>query len=143
MDVAGLPARMDARLSRGRAMANATFTDTFIAFTYETVKIDGLDETVWVEGEETFGKVPNRRSGGDATNLRKVTIGGVEHDVIDGGLHLPLAADPQIGAVYLCTALGPTSPPALLGRAFKVIEAPVTSTMTAWRLNVEEVEAPS
>ena len=120
-----------------RAEANAMMQDTFTPYASTRVKVDGLNQDVWAQaGDPTPGKVPNRVSGADASNARTVTVGGVERVVVEQGLHLPWDQSPAVGLVYVCTALGPTSPPVMLGKAYRVVETHPTSAMTAWRLDV-------
>lgn len=113
--------------------------DDFTAYAYTTAKVDGLDEQTWVEQDVTRGKVSGRSRDSD-TNTRTVTIGGVERVVAEGGLHLPLDAElPAIGWEYVCTAVGPSSDPSLLGRRWRVVDVPAKSYATARRLDVVEV----
>jgi hypothetical protein len=134
-----LQSAIEAELPFLRAEAEATFTDTFTAFAYEVVKVDGLDERLYVEQYVTPGKVSGRSRQGD-TNTRTVSIGGVERPVFEGGLHIPLSADlPAIGWEYVCTAVGAASDPALLGRTWRVVDVPAKSYATARRLDVVEI----
>lgn len=114
--------------------------DTFTAYTYTWTTVDGLDEQTWVEQGETPGKIPNKvASGSDASNARTVSVGGVERTVIEGGLHLPWDAEPQVGMEYVLTELGPTTHPSMLNKRYRVVETHPTSRMTAWRLDVCDV----
>jgi len=130
-----------AALPELRAEAAGMMTDTFhlLALT-ETTDADGMSVHAWAPtGDPIPGRFPSRRSGGDAQNMRMVDVGGVERPIIEGGLHLPFSASPEPGQRYRCTAIGPRTHPSALGRTVQVIEAPVASNMTAWRLNVVEV----
>lgn len=119
-----------------RPFAAASFRDTFAAYVKEWTTVDGLDEEDWVLLGDTPGKIPNKVSGGDASNARTENVGGVERTVIEGGLHLPWEAEPQVGMEYLLVELGPTTHPSMLNRRYRVIETHPTSRMTAWRLDV-------
>lgn len=114
-------------------------TDTFTAFSFEWDEVDGLDEQIWVEHYETPGRVAGRSREGD-TNTRTATVGGVERPVVEGGLHIPLGAElPTIGWEFICTAVGASSDPTLLGRRWRVVDVPAKSFSTARRLDVVEV----
>lgn len=122
-----------------RAEAEATMVDTFAAYSFTTAKVDGFEQNQWTLQTTTVGKLSGRSQQGD-TNTRTVTVGGVERPVVDGGLHIPLSADlPSIGWEYVCTATGPLSDPALLGRRWRVVDVPAKSHATARRLDVVEV----
>lgn len=128
-----------AALPELRAQADSLMLDTFTAYAFETIEVDGLDEQAWVEQYTTPGKVSGRSRDSD-TNTRTVTVGGVERPVVDGGLHIPLDAPlPAIGWEYVCGAVGPASDPALVGRRWRVVDVPVKSFATARRLDVVEV----
>jgi len=122
-----------------RAEAESLMQDTFTAYAFETIKVDGLNEQIWVEQYTTPGKVSGRSRDGD-TNTRTVTVGDVERPVVEGGLHIPLsAALPAIGWELECVAVGPSSDPSLLGRRWRVVDVPAKSYATARRLDVVEV----
>lgn len=113
--------------------------DTFTAYAFTTTKVDGLDTQTWVEQYVTPGKVAGRSRESD-TNTRTATVGGVERPVVEGGLHIPLsAALPERDWEFVCTAVGPSSDPSLLGRRWRVIDVPAKSYATARRLDVVEV----
>ena len=125
--------------ARGRRAAERLMLDTFTAYASEVITSGGLEEDFWEPQYVTLGKVSGRSREGD-TNTRTVTIGGVERPVVEGGLHIPLAATlPAIGWEFVCTAVGPNSDPALLGRRWRVIDVPAKSYATARRLDVVEV----
>ena len=131
---------LNSTLRAGRTRAEAMMQDLFTAYAYEWVKVDGLDKQQWVQqGDPVRGKLPSSRSGSDATSARTVTLGGVERPIIEGGLHLPWSASPKVGWEYVLTTPGPLTHPSAVGRRFRVIEAPLSDHMTAWRLNVVEV----
>lgn len=116
--------------------------DEFTAYALDgstTTDADGYEVPGYGEVDLTIGRIPNRRTGGDATNARTVTVGGVEHVVIEGGLHVPWSDSPEVGWEYVLTWAGPRTHPSLLGKRFKVVETHPTSDMTAWRLDVVEV----
>lgn len=116
--------------------------DTFTAYAHtETTDADGMTVRAWVQQYVTPGKVSGRSRQGD-TNTRTVTVGGVERLVIEGGIHVPLdAAVPEVGWQLLCTAVGGSSDPALVGRRWQVVDVPAKSYATARRLDVVEMEA--
>lgn len=133
------PALLQQRLTNGRRAAEMAMRDTFGAYSHTTVKIDGFDQDQWTLQDTTVGKLSGRSQQGD-TNTRTVTVGGIERPVVDGGLHIPLASSlPEIGWEYVCTAVGPSSDPALLGRRWRVVDVPAKSHATARRLDVVEV----
>lgn len=126
-----------------RAEADATFTDTFTAHAPDpdnpTTDADGFEVPGWTNEGSTSGKVSGRSRESD-TNTRTVDVGGVERPVVDGGLHIPLSATiPAIGWEFVCTAVGPVTDPALVGRRWRVVDVPAKSHATARRLDVVEV----
>lgn len=122
-----------------QARARSLMADTFTAYAFTTVTVDGFQRDQWTSQGTTAGKVSGRSQQGD-TNTRTVTIGGVERPVVDGGLHIPLTAPlPAVGWEYVCTAVGPASDPSLLGRRWRVVDVPAKSYATARRLDVVEV----
>ena len=113
--------------------------DTFTAYSESAATVDGLETTTRVDEGSTPGRVvgPNRD-----TDTRTVTVGGVEREVMHGGLHIPLSSPvPAIGWEYVCTAVGAGSDPSLLGRRWRVVDAPAKTFATARRLDVVEVPA--
>lgn len=138
------PAQFAADLGHGtvelRTYANATFRDTFTAYSFETALVDGLDVQDWVDRGTTPGKIAGPSAQSRDTNTRTVSVGGVERPVVEGGLHVPISAPlPAIGWEFLCTAVGPNSDPALVGRRWRVVDVPAKSFATARRLDVVEV----
>lgn len=130
----------------GRVAAQRLMLDTFTAYSEGTVTIDGLEEPDWVAEYVTPGRVVGQSRQSDAES-RAVTVGGVEREVLQGGLHIPLTADlPAIGWVFVCTAVGSGSDPALLGRKWRVQDVPAKSYATARRLDVialDHAEGPA
>lgn len=126
-------------LPRLRSEAEARFTDTFTAYSFDRVKVDGLDRKDWVEQYVTVGRIAGRSREGDP-NTRTSTVAGVERPVLEGGLHVPLSADlPAIGWEFECTAVGSISDQSLVGRRWRVVDVPAKSQSTARRLDVVEV----
>lgn len=122
-----------------RSEAEGRMVDTFTAFSFEWTKVDGLDEQVWIEQYDTPGRIAGRSRDSD-TNTRTVSVGDQERPVLEGGLHIPLAAElPEIGWTFICTAVGASSDPSLLGRHWRVVDVPAKSQATARRLDVVEV----
>lgn len=92
-------------------------------------------------------KVQSGAQSGNDGSTRYVMVGKVEVPVVEGGLHIPLAApvpvaseQEGVGWEYVVTAVGPLDDPALLGRRYRAVNAPVKSHATARRLDVIEVK---
>lgn len=106
---------------------------------------DGYDVSAFTNEGSTRGKVQGGTLAGADTNTRFVRIGEVDKPILEGGLHIPIAADvPEPGRKgsgweYLVTAVGPLDDPALLGRRYLVVDVPAKSFATARRLDVVEV----
>ena len=131
--------RATARLGAMQARAQTLMIDTFAAYALTFEEVDGFREEVWTPQGTTSGKVAGRSRQSD-TDTRTVTIGGVEREVVDGGLHIPLGPmRPQIDWEFVCTDVGPASDSSLLGRRWRVVDVPAKSYMTARRLDVVEV----
>jgi hypothetical protein len=149
MDTAGLPTRLAARLERGQAMAEALMTLTLAAYSPNgfTTDADGYKVPAFTPEGETFGKLQGAK--GKDTTTRYVRLGDVERPVLEGGLHIPVAAKVpaagdqrgQVGGAweYEVTAVGPLDDPALLGRRYLVVNVPAKSMATARRLDVIEL----
>lgn len=135
--------RLPTVLARGKSRAEATMLDTFTAFAPGWQKVDRIEKATWTPQGSTPGKVAGRSSDSDTT-VRTARVGDTEREVLQGGLHIPLSAPmPKIGWEYECTAIGPASDPALLGRRWRVVAVPMKSHATARRLDVVEVGVPS
>ena len=135
-----LQAAIAAELPFLQAEAEARMTESFDAYAPTPGTEDGLEVTTWGAPQyRTPGRVSGRSREGDTTT-RTVTVGGVERPVVEGGLHIPLAAGlPAAGWEFECVAVGEVSDPALLGRRWRVVDVPVKSQATARRLDVVEV----
>jgi hypothetical protein len=133
---------VDPYLEQMRGDAESLMLDTFTAYAATTQRVDGLNQTVWVEQYETPGKIAGRSRDSD-TDGRTVRVGGVDRLVVEGGLHLPMSIDPldlpKVGWQFECSAVGPASDPSLLGRRWEVVDVPAKSYATARRLDVVEV----
>lgn len=129
--------------------------DTFTAYAPTKATVDGLSVTSYVSQGTTPGKVQGTSATGRDSVTRTVSVGGADLVVIEGGLQIPLAAFVVGGELavvasehrgkaweFECTAVGPVSDPALLGRRFMVANVPVKSMATARRMDVVEVPAP-
>lgn len=140
-------------VQRGRVFAVAQMVDTFTAYKPTAGKSGNFDVTTYVDQGTTLGKVGGS-SGGDPVT-RTLTIGDSRVPIIEGGLQIPLDAFVVNGAIQIvsseqrgtawefeCTAVGPATDPALLGRRFMVVNLPVKSNATARRMDVVEVSAP-
>lgn len=148
MDVGGVPQRLAERLERGRAMAEALMSDTFMAYAPNgefTTDAHGDQVPDYDPMGSTFGKAQGTSAVGKDSVTRTVVIGGVDRPVVEGGLQIPLSAPLPVagprgtGWEYVCTAVGPLSDPALLGRRWLVENVPAKSYATARRLDVAEV----
>lgn len=116
-------------------------SDTFTAYSpgSKTPNPDGYEVDGWSTEYATPGKIAGISRQGD-TNTRLVTIGTVDHPVLEGGLHIPIdAALPAIGWEFECTAVGPSSDPSLLGSRYRVVDVPLKSYATARRLDVVRI----
>ncbi len=109
---------VDPYLEQMRGDAESLMLDTFTAYAATTQRVDGLNQTVWVEQYETPGKIAGRSRDSD-TDGRTVRVGGVDR--------------------LECSAVGPASDPSLLGRRWEVVDVPAKSYATARRLDVVEV----
>lgn len=132
---------IEAELPFLRAEAEATFQDTFAAYSPggTTTNADGMQVPGFNTQGTTRGKVSGRSRESD-TNTRTESVGGVERPVVEGGLHIPLSAPvPARGWEYQMTVAGPSTDPSLVGRRWRVVDAPAKSYATARRLDVVEV----
>lgn len=117
--------------------------DEFAAYSPgdSTTDADGMQTPGYNPEGFTRGKIQGRSRESDS-NARTVSIGGVERDLIEGGLHIPVdapapsAGDLGAGWEYVLTSLGPSTPADLLNSRWLVIDAPIKSYMTARRLDV-------
>lgn len=154
MSGASLVSSLDARLARGRAMAESLMTDTGTAYrptgrsaqdpdtgrelpVFDTLESDGVCK---IQGTSAIGR--------DA-QFRTVSIGGQELPVMQAGLHRPFSSVPmQPGDEWLITEAGPYSDPSLASRRYRVVPAvnpgsnvngPAKSFATARRYDVVEL----
>jgi hypothetical protein len=119
--------------------------DTFTAYAplpEPVLDADGMETTDYTTVGTTPGKITGGSQQSADTATRKIRVGGVAREVVEGGLHLPVGADtPTAGDLgsgweYELTELGPTTPDDLLGSRWLVVDAPAKSYMTARRLDV-------
>jgi hypothetical protein len=125
-----------------RAQAESLMTDTFAAYSPNgtTEDADDFQTTAFATETPTIGKIQASALQQSDTGTRYVRVGTVDRPVVSGGLHIPIAAaPPKPGWEYQCTAIGPTSDPSLLGRRWRVVDAPAKTHATARRLDVVEV----
>ena len=130
-----------------RARAQALMADTFTAYAPNgtTTDADGFEVPAYASQGSTKGKVQGPSSQATDTATQTATVGGVERPVIAGGLHIPVsapspAAGPEgVGWEYVCTAVGALSDTSLVGRRWRVVNAPAKTHATARRLDVVEV----
>lgn len=114
--------------------------DTFVAEARTLATVDGLEEETWVAQYTTPGKIAGSSKQSRDTGIRLVVVGGVERPVMEGGLHIPIAAAlPEILWRFRCTAVGPYSDASLVSRKWQVVDVPAKSYATARRLDVVEV----
>lgn len=130
--------------------AESEMKDTFAAFSpgEPTTDADGYKVPGWNPEGTTLGKTQGgARQSRDAAP-RRVTIGGVDFEVIEGGLQIPILAfiDDATSALRLragwqfqCIAISPRTDPAQLGRRWHVDGVPTKAIATARRLDVAEV----
>lgn len=111
-----------------------------------TTDPDGYEVPAFTDETPHAGKVQTGTQAGSDTATRYVRVGTVDLPVLSGGLHIPISApvpvageEAGIGWEYDVTAVGPADDPALLGRRYRVVGAPVKSHATARRLDVIEV----
>lgn len=136
-----------AALPELRRQAESLMADTFIAYAPDGTTTDAYGDVVpaYAPQGSTFGKMQGPSAMTKDTITRTVVIGGVDRPIIEGGLQIPLSAPLPVagphgtGWEYVCTAVGPLSDPALVGRRWLVVNAPVKSLATARRLDVAEV----
>lgn len=132
--------------ARGRRAAEALFTDEFTAYAPTTRAAQdestGVENPVYVEQGTVWGKVQGPSTQASDTTTRTITEGGVERDVMLGALHLPVCETPAVGWEYVCTYAGPTTPSAMVGKRFRVVNVPLKSFQTAYRLDVIETDEP-
>lgn len=135
-----LNAAIEQTLPLLRAEAEGTMRDSFTAYAFTSSKVDDLDVQARVSQGVTPGKVAGPSAAAADTQARTVSVGGTERLVVEGGLHIPIAAPfPAIGWEYVCDSVGPASDPALVGRRWRVVDVPAKSYATARRLDVVEV----
>lgn len=135
-----------AELDELRADAESMMQDTFTAYAPGWVTVDGLQvETEGAPIGTTPGKVARPGTGDGAVTTE--SVGGVEREVLKGGLHIPvnqfLDATGRCllkrGHILRCDTAGPRSDPAIRGRRYWVAKVPAFSNGTARRLDVVEV----
>lgn len=130
--------------ARGRRKAAAAMTLAVTAQIPGGKDADGFP--AYVPQLPHAGKVQGSTSSTKDTATRYVSIGGVDRPVLAAGLHIPIDAPVPvaseqrgIGWEYVVTAVGRYDDPALLGKRYLVVAAPVKSYATARRLDVVEV----
>jgi hypothetical protein len=134
-------------VTAGRMAAEAQMCDTFTAYSPNgRTTVGGLEVPAYAtEATGIPGKTQAGSQAGQDGAPRIVTVGDVERVVMSAGLHIPIGAECPvagrygIGWEYLCTAIGPDSDPANLGRRYLVVGAPTKTYDTARRLDVVEI----
>lgn len=133
-------------VTEGRAAAESRMTDLFEVYSPDpdaaTTDAEGFTVPGYADELNTYGRLAGPSTQSRDTNARTVTIGGMEREVVSGGLHIPISADVPafgeygVGWEYELVALGPTTDPALLNSRWLVVDAPAKSAATARRLDV-------
>ena len=130
-----------------QAHAESLLVDTFTVYKPNgtTTDPDDFEVPAFASQGSTKGKVQGPSSQATDTATQTATVGGVERPVVAGGLHIPVsapnpAAGPEgVGWEYVCTAVGAMSDTSLVGRRWRVVNAPAKTYATARRLDVVEV----
>lgn len=128
----------------GRQAAEASYSDTFTAYSPNGTTTDGngFEVAAYANEGDTPGKIAGPSMQSRDTNARTVTVGGMERPVVEGGLHIPVSASvPAVGEYgvgweYVLTELGPMTDPSLQDSRWLVVDAPAKSYATARRLDV-------
>jgi hypothetical protein len=131
----------------GRRAAEAQLCDTFTAYSPNGRGPDPSNPGYEIDMYTTVatgvrGKTQAGSQAGQDASPRTVTVGDVERVVMSKGLHIPVSAavptagQYHVGWEYLCTAIGPDSDPANLGKRYLVVAAPSKTYDTARRLDV-------
>lgn len=139
-----LAAAIGAELPFLRGEAEATYQDTFTAYSPNGTTTDGAGFEVPAYANEgtTPGKIAGPSIQSRDTATRTETIGGMDLPVVEGGLHIPVSAGmPATGEYgtgweYVLTELGPMTDESLLDSRWLVVDAPAKSYATARRLDV-------
>lgn len=121
-------------------------TDLFYPYSPDpdavTTDAEGFSAPGYADETATYGRLAGPSAQSADTNARTVTIGGMEREVVSGGLHIPISADVPafgeygVGWEYELVELGPTTDPSLLNSRWLVVDAPAKSQATARRLDV-------
>lgn len=130
-----------AAVNAGRRAAEARMTDAGRALRQDgtTPGPNGTEDPNYVEQFTAPCRIAGQ-GGRTSPVSRTVTIGGVEREVIEGGLHLPVSADILVpGWIWEVTAVGEGSDPALVGKQYRVERLAVQSHATAHRYDVVEL----
>lgn len=140
--------RLAALVERGRAKAESLMTLELDVYepTGTGKDADGYDVVEYTKRGRVKGQAQAASRAGGDTQTRYVDVGGVSRPVLVGGLKIPISAalpaageQRGIGWEYEVAEVGRVDDPALLGRRYLVVEAPVKSYATARRLDVVEV----
>lgn len=150
LTAAGFGASLTDVLPELRAQAESLMTLTLTAYSPNGWdNVDGKDVLTYNDEGTTPGKVQGTSATGRDSITRTVTVGGVDREIIDGGLHIPLSATVPVSGLdrgkgweYEVTAVGPLDDPVLLGRRYLVTNVPAKSYATARRLDVVLVPKP-
>lgn len=134
----------------GRAAAEALMSAKVRAFRPSGLTtVNGLEVQQYEPMGDSFAKVQSRRL--KDSIAQTVKIGGVDRQILIGGLQLPIGAyisgnvlqitagDLGIGWEFECIGVGAADDPSLLGRRWLVISVPADSFRTARHLDVAEV----
>lgn len=133
---------------QARTESDMTLTLAWYSDSTTTAVVGGMERLVPTVEGTTVGKIQARsRLGGDTLTQYVNVADGVQMPVMKGSLHIPvnalLDANGRLrltdGWECEVTAVGPYDDPALLGRRYRVVDAPAKSRATARRLDVVDI----
>lgn len=139
MGADGLAERLNARLARGRAMAEARMVDTFeIGMPTGEREYDPAEQAD-IDVVEPLFTTKGRVKASRGQAAREAQVGGRTAVSVSRELHIPVDS-PAVptGAVAVCTAVHWTTDPTLLGARLRLSGPAPGSATTARRLQVEE-----
>lgn len=140
MDVAGLPARLEARLARGRSMAAARMLSRCVVWRktggYVT-NADGAQVPEWAAVYVDLRVRIGSGSSGDGGS-RGVTIGSVTFENATGVGHFPVSAELLEDGDLFEVVGGECT-----GDVYRIVAAIRYDQQTARRLPIEETQSPA
>lgn len=129
---------------QAEALMTATLTAYRPAPDITTQDNDGYEVAAYESMGTVRGKVQGSSATTSDTAAKSVRVGDVDRDVVQGGLHIPIAAlvpaagEYGVGWEYVVEDAG-SGDPALVGTRWLVVNAPVKSYATARRLDVVQL----